>query len=254
MLDRRIAVAENHGMMKHFQCRLVGFAFCGLLSMILNQSVLAQERKELGDIDTDALMSDTQISAPCEADHMNLIWAIPIEFWKAAFASDPSMTPAQRAQIIGALEEYVIFGIVQADIGDAGEFDFYSEAEVRNAVEMGFTDANGTTRKITPTDQIGTEAQQLIATLKPMLSAAMGSMGQNLHFIPVDDDAGEAGRTWDPYAPGVLHFHLKTRAGKTLKGEMEGPVNALFVPRKCPNGKNAHISWKFCPWTGEELK
>ena len=214
----------------------------------------AQQRRASADVDIDGLTADTQISAPSGGDHMNMIWAIPIEFWKAAFAADASMTPTQRAEIIGALEEYVVIGIVQADIGDAGDFDFYTEGEVRKELNMSFTDADGNNRPIIPTDQVGTDAQQLLATLKPMLSAAMGNMGENLHFIVVDDDAGEAGRTWDPYAVGVLHVDLKTRAGEALNGKMAGPINALFVPRKCPNGKDAHVTWKFCPWTGEALK
>lgn len=208
----------------------------------------------MADIDMDALTGDMQISAPGGSDHMNLIWAIPIEFWKVAFAADPSMTPAQRAKFIGALEEYVVIGIVQADIGVAGDFDFYSEGEVRKELKMSFTDAEGKTRPITPTDQVGQDAQEMLEGLKPMLSAAMGNMGQNLHFIVINDDAGEAGRTWDPYAVGVLHVDLKTRDGETLNGKMDGPINALFTPRKCPNGKDAHVTWKFCPWTGEALK
>jgi hypothetical protein len=239
--------------MKRSRFALLLSAVCGI-SLLLNSIAGAQERKPMAAIDTDGLTGDTQISAPCGSDHMNLIWAIPVEFWKAAFASDPSMTPAQSAEIIGALEEYVIIGIVQADIGDAGQFDFYSEDEVRGALNMSFTDADGKAREIVPTNQVGLEAQQLLAALKPMLSAAMGNMGQNLHFIVINDDAGESGRTWDPYAPGVLAVDLKTRAGKALEGRMEGPINALFVPRKCSNGKDAHVTWKFCPWTGEELK
>ena len=208
----------------------------------------------MADVDPDTLSSDTRISAPCDGDHMNLIWAIPVEFWKAAFVKDPSMTPAQKAEIIRAIEEYIIIGIVQADIRVTGDFEFYSEVEIRNQLKMSFTDAMGKTRPISPTDQVGPDAQQLLAELKPMLSAAMGKMGQNLYFIVVNDDAGEAGRTWDPYAPGVLNVDLKTRADKALEGRMEGPINALFVPRKCPNGKDAHVTWKFCPWTGEALK
>lgn len=244
---------EHRAIMKRFSLALLWFAVCGL-SLILNPNAIAQERKAMADIDSDALTGDTQISAPCGADHMNLIWVIPIEFWKAAFAADASMTPAQKAEIIGALEEYVIFGIVQADIGDLGEFDFYTEGEVRKELKMSFADAEGKSRPIAPTDQVGQEAQQLLAALKPMLSAAMGNMGQNLHFVVVNDDAGEAGRTWDPYAGGVLNVDLKTRDGKALNGKMDGPINALFVPRKCPNGKDAHVTWKFCPWTGEVLK
>ena len=208
----------------------------------------------MGEIDSDALTRDTQTTAPCDSDHMNLIWAIPVEFWKAAFASDPTMTPAQKTEIVAALEEYVIIGIVQADVGALGAFGFYPEEEVREGLSMTFTDVDGNERDIVPAAEIGVEAQALLAALKPILSAAMGNMGENLHFIVIDDDLDGTGRTWDPYAAGMLSIDLKTRDGEALNGRLEGPINALFVPRKCPNGKDAHVTWKFCPWTGKELK
>lgn len=241
--------------MKRFPLAPLLSAACGIALLFASaQGAAAQERKAMADIDTDGLTGDTQFSAPCGPDHMNLIWAIPIEFWKAAFAADPSMTPAQQAEIVGALEEYLIIGVVQADIGDAGEFDFYSEDEVRASMAMSFVGENGKRREIAPTNEVGPEAQQLLAALKPMLGAAMGNMGQNLHFIVVNDEAGEGARTWDPYEAGEFVVNLKTRTGAALEGVMDGPINALFVPRKCPNGKDAHVTWKFCPWTGEALE
>ena len=230
---------------------LVFTCFC---VVALAPNAFAQERKDAVDIDTDAMTSQTQFSAPCGADHMNLIWVIPIEFWKAAFAQDPSMTPQQRAEIIGALEEFVIFGVVQADISNLGAFNFYSESEVRGAVKLSFTDANGNARAIKLADTIPPDAQALLGAMKPILTAAMGNMGQNFHFLVVKDEDGQGGRAWDPFAFGKLSVGLQSRDGKALNAELDSPVDALYVPRKCPNGKDAHVTWKFCPWTGQELK
>jgi hypothetical protein len=36
--------------------------------------------------------------------------------------------------------------------------------------------------------------------------------------------------------------------------ELELPLDSLFVPRLCPNGKPAHVSWDYCPWSGKKLK
>jgi len=219
----------------------------------------AQQRKAAVDVDIDAMTGETQFSAPCGVDHMNLIWAIPVEFWKVVFAQDPSMAESQRAEIIGALQEFVIFGVVQADITEAGAFDFYSEAEVSAAMTMAFTDGDGNARAIEKSESVPDDAQLLLSSMKPVLTAAMGPLGQNFHFIVVKDKDGisdsnsEAGRAWNPYAFGELTVNLKNRAGAALSAKLEGPVDALFVPRKCPNGKNAHITWKFCPWTGAEL-
>jgi hypothetical protein len=199
------------------------------------------------------MTTQTQFSAPCGAEHMNLIWVIPVEFWKAAFEQDPSMDAAQRAEIVGALEEFVIFGIVQADISSFGSFNFYPESEVAGGLKLSYTDAEGKARAIKLADQIPPDAEQLLGAMKPILSAAMGNMGENFHFMVVKDEDGTGGRAWDPYAAGTLTVNLKARTGDELAAELDGPIDALFVPRKCPNGKDAHVTWKFCPWTGEKL-
>ena len=217
----------------------------------------AQQRKAMADIDTDAMTGETQFSAPCSSGHMNLIWAIPVEFWKASFASDDSMSEQQRTEIIASLEDFVIVGVVQADIGDSGAFDFYSEEEVTAALKIAFTDTDGRTRSIAEAEDIPEATQQLLNAIKPILTAAMGQMGQNFHFVVIKDEAtgsdGSKRRAWDPYAFGELTLSLKSREGAALSAKLPGPIDALFVPRKCPNGKNAHVTWKFCPWTGVEL-
>lgn len=216
----------------------------------------AQQRKPMADIDTDAITGEMQFSAPCGADHMNLIWAIPVEFWQAVFAQDPSMTEQQRTEILAALQEFVIFGVVQADIAETGAFDFYSEAEIVAALNMVFIDADGKSRVIEKSASVPDDAQRLLSSMTPVLTAAMGQLGQNLHFIVVKDEASVSadGRAWDPYAFGELTMNLKNRDGAVLSAKLAGPIDALFVPRKCPNGKNAHVTWKFCPWTGVELE
>ena len=215
----------------------------------------AQQRKPMADIDTDAMTGETQFSAPCGSDHMNLIWAIPIEFWKASFALDATMTEQQRSEVIGSLEKFAIFGVVQADIAETGAFDFYREEELIAALKMAFTDSDGNTHIISRAESIPDQTQHLLDAIKPVLTAAMGPLGQNFHFIVIKDENGvRGGRAWDPYAFGELTINLKTRDGAPLSAKLAGPIDALFVPRKCPNGKNAHVTWKFCPWTGVELE
>jgi hypothetical protein len=51
-----------------------------------------------------------------------------------------------------------------------------------------------------------------------------------------------------------LTFDLKTRKDVQLTSRVGMPLDSLFKPRFCPNGKKAHISWEFCPWSGKKLK
>ena len=38
-----------------------------------------------------------------------------------------------------------------------------------------------------------------------------------------------------------------------MTARVELPINALFVPRLCSDGREAHVTWNYCPWTGERL-
>ena len=57
----------------------------------------------------------------------------------------------------------------------------------------------------------------------------------------------------DPYLQGLISVQIAKRNGDLMTADIEMPLNSLFVPRKCPNGKDAHISWKYCPWSGKLL-
>ena len=65
--------------------------------------------------------------------------------------------------------------------------------------------------------------------------------------------ADDGKRILDPYQPGGLQVDLKRKNNQPLQAKIEFPLNSLYVPRRCPNGKPAHVSWKFCPWTGAKL-
>jgi hypothetical protein len=60
-------------------------------------------------------------------------------------------------------------------------------------------------------------------------------------------------RVIDPYGPGRLTVQLEKRDGDFMAARVELPINALFAPRLCSDGREARITWKFCPWTGERL-
>lgn len=95
--------------------------------------------------------------------------------------------------------------------------------------------------------------QSVLDILRPTMQKKLGYLSNGIHFLvfPDVDESGE--RIVDPYIPGALEFWMETRSGKEMYGEIELPMDALFVPRICPNGKPAHVSWKYCPWTGEKL-
>jgi hypothetical protein len=86
-----------------------------------------------------------------------------------------------------------------------------------------------------------------------MLSATLGKLGESMYFVVLDDQV-KGHRVISPLEKGALRVTL-THEGPEPLGtfEFETPLDSLYVPRMCPNGKPAHISWVVCPWDGTKL-
>ena len=213
----------------------------------------AVERKKLSAIDTDKLTTDTQVTATCGDDHLNLVWWIPHEFWQATFVNDQSTSETDKREILDTMKPYSILAICQADISNFGAFKFYSKSEVLNKLVLKVESANGRVREITPVKNVDSDLDIMLSAFKPILSAAMGNLGENLHFYVLKDTDGAGNRQIDPYSAGSLGIQMRERDGTRLETSIELPLNSLYVPRKCPNGKDARVTWKFCPWSGQKL-
>ncbi len=229
------------------------------LTVAAQEQMQEQKQKRITDVRLDAFAEDTQTSAEnTPNDHVDVIWWIPQEYWAAAFAQDASLTPEARAALTAALSKYSMLAVVQADISALGQFSFYDRPKVAGALEIEVESPAGTL-KLQPVEAVDAEVAPLIAVLSPLLTAAMGNLGANMHFFVLNDRSlSNPGaldrRVIDPYERNTIRVALKTSAGERLAALIETPVNALFVPRMCPDGRPAHVSWKFCPWNGERLR
>ncbi|MBW4643856.1 MAG: hypothetical protein KME23_12850 [Goleter apudmare HA4340-LM2] len=56
-----------------------------------------------------------------------------------------------------------------------------------------------------------------------------------------------------PYKSGKLNISFNGKGNQQIGSVVNLPLNSLFIPRLCPNGKPAHVSWKYCPWDGTPL-
>lgn len=218
------------------------------------------ERKRLEDVRLEAIAQGTQaVPEGGPQSHMAITWWIPYEYWAVAFLADKSMSPVVREQALSTLRGFALIAVVQADIDERGMFGFYDQAQVATAMRVTLASGAGT-RELVPKAEVGQDLERLLGFLKPLLASAMGNLGANMHFFVFDDVDTEPGaeragtvRLLDPYAVSTLKVALRTKAGVDLLGTVETPVDALFVPRRCGNGKPAHVSWNYCPWDGKPL-
>jgi hypothetical protein len=223
-----------------------------LTLLLLALPAVAVDKKPIEEVDTGSMARDAQTN-PTGAgeDHISLAWWIPKEYWEAVMSRD-NVTPAEsKKELLKILSSVSLLAVVQGDVSE-GTFDFYSKEEVDKNLRITFSGESGK-KKLMIKDDIEPGLRDLLEVLKPILAGAMGNMGQNMHFYVIDDRSPR-GRVVDPYAEGIIEVELASRDNQVLDGKIELPINSLFVPRKCPNGKEAHISWKYCPWTGEKLE
>lgn len=212
------------------------------------------EKLPIEAVSTDAITTDTQATPPNSGDdHLALAWWIPVEFWEAVFARDETTSEADKKALIDSMKGISLIAVVQADISKFGAFRFYSKKEIESKFDLTFTNEKGKRKKLKKITEIDPDLEIVLGAIKPILGAAMGNLGNNFHFYVIDDQNADSSRTLDPYAKGTIEVQLARRDKTEMTAQIELPLNCLFVPRKCPNGKDAHVSWSFCPWTGKPL-
>jgi len=221
-----------------------------LLLAVLSASAYAVERRDLRQVNIDQLTSETQIVY--SEDGVHLVWWMPPEFWEASLLREKTMTAQQIEQVMKVIRPYSMLAVVQADVSAFGVFSFYDKEQVAKNISVRRQHDNRAS-KIELVTKVPADLELLQNQLKPILAAALGNMGQNFHFF-VFEEKKNGKRVASPYENGVLSILLADNKGKKIKPfDFETPLNSMFVPRICPNGKEAHVSWKVCPWDGTKL-
>lgn len=214
---------------------------------------MAAEKKQLRDVDSDAFTRATQVMPQAAGDdHMALAWWIPNEFWGTILSRDTTTSESDKKAMLDTMNGVSLLAVIQADITQLGAFRFYTKEEIQRNMTLTFSDTGGTARELVPMQTIDTELEIVLGVFKPILGAAMGNLGNNMHFY-VLNDRSESSRLMDPYEQGRFGIQLAKRDSSVMDVSIELPIDALYVPRKCPNGKDAHISWNYCPWSGTRL-
>jgi hypothetical protein len=220
----------------------------GLVSTMPAQAL---SRKAIKDVDVTAMTSELQKTAPGEGIH--LAWWIPTEFWEASVASDADMSEADKKALIGVMSKYSLLAVAQADISRFGTIAFYDRGVITEGMKIEFVD--GAKRKrLSPIEDYPDELRMILKIMTPMLESALGNTGKNLNFFVLSDtDQGD--RLLSPYGSSTLLVTLTNKKGEVLEPiRFEMPLDSLFVPRICPNGKPAHVTWVVCPWDGSKLE
>lgn len=225
-------------------------------TLILSSTfTIAVQKKLIKEINLDAFSSATMPRFQNVGNgHMAIVWWIPNEFWESVVAQNTTTSVADRKSMVNTFSGTSLLAVVQADISSLGAFTFYSKEEIQKTMQLSFVDKTGKKKRLRTMQTISADLELLLNVFKPILSNAMGNMGDNMHFFVLNDQINSKDRLLNPYKKGAIYISLKKKNGDLITTKIEFPLDILFVPRKCPNGKDAHISWNYCPWTGTALK
>jgi hypothetical protein len=220
------------------------------LGLTLSLQALAVEHKNIADVNVAALTAETQKMSNNNGVH--LVWWIPPEYWEASVTSSANVAEKERDAIIKALRGYSMLAVTQAEVAPLGNIVFYERDLIVKGMKIELADGKNITT-LTPVEKVPDDLQMLLKMLAPVLQSALGKLGENLQFFVLDDEIkGE--RLVSPYGNAALKVALTNKSGTVLEPFVfQMPLDALFVPRMCPGGKPAHVSWVVCPWDGTAL-
>lgn len=208
------------------------------------------QRKSIADVVIDDFTHDTQV-LHSEDYALTQAWWIPVEFWQAALSK---VNPALAEQAVQILRPYSMVAVVQADVTALGGFAYYARDDIAQRLQVQRVDAQGVPVALPQEKSVNPAVQNLLMQLTPLLGKAIGDMGRNMHFFVLADTDAQGQRLASPYEPGRIQIQLAASDTQPVQQlDIDLPVNALFVPRLCANGKPAHVAWKYCPWDGKPL-
>ncbi len=224
-----------------------------LCMLLLVASAFAAEKVPLEQLSTDELVAETQFEALEKIENgINICWWFPYEFWKAIMINDKQMTQAQKDSMLAIVEDVAFLAVVQVDVFPTGYFDYYPKETIKKGMTVQFVDPDGSVYALSIQKDMNPELQSMMDMIAMILTNAMGNLGSNMHFFLIENEY-DGKRIVDCYEEGEIRVRLTNSDGDRITTRLELPLDCLYVPRKCPNGKDAHVSWKFCPWTGEKL-
>ena len=223
------------------------FVFCTLLAL----PAAALERKLPGDVSLSRFIEQTRVVRFGPDNTSSLFaWWIPMEYWRVSMVQG-DVPPEDRDFILDRLADYTVV-VVQFSRIKKDDHAFADREELRRLLRITH-ERDGKVRRLKPVESENRRVETVLEAMMPTLVSGEGEFS-GMHVFVFDDTIDEpGGRRADPYRPGYLSIQVGHRTANRHEVRIDTPLDALYQPRLCPNGKPAHISWRFCPWSGAAL-
>lgn len=196
--------------------------------------------------DVQKLIQDTQILDQNQ-DKFRLIWWIPTEYWEESFRDVPSFTADQKQEFYRAVDDYIVFCVVDATMSPFGSVIPASRDQIADDLSL-VIDQGAQQRPLTDA-RVSSDAKNLFAMMKPVMANMLGQFGQGMEFFCFKGTDSEGKALLDPKGKGALSVHL----GKaTYKWRL--PLGSLLPPKYDPQtGEAFPGNYIYSPFTGQKL-
>ena len=220
-----------------------GTLLCGIGALVLTAPVLRAGEHV---VDINQLVAETQ-KQTAEANKLMMVWWMPEAFWRATLTQGQAMTAAGADQFLSVLRPYVLVAVVDGSIGPLGGMTFMDQAALASTIRL----VDGLGARYSPFDvkDLTSDARNLSAMMRPVLSSMIGQMGENMHFFffPSTDVNGD--RIADAAKPGGFAIEL---GQEVFRWKL--PLGSVLPRKVCPeDGETMNGAWNYCPWHGTEL-
>jgi len=222
------------------------FVLGAVMSLLyLRMPIQAQSNRQF-EIDLIKFTQETQKMSQ-DHDKMNLVWWIPVNFWKETFKRDPSVSRKDAEEFIDAIDDYVMVAIVDATIDDYGTASYKSYYNIKN--NLSILDRNQEEYLPLSSDKVSSEANELLSAFKPIMANMLGNLGQNMHIFlfPKKDSRGVI--IDDPKTEGSFTVNSGSSSYK-----WKLPLISLYPVMPCEKcQEECSTAWHYCPWCGTQF-
>jgi hypothetical protein len=197
-------------------------------------------------VDVQELIRETQ-KMEQKAHQITLVWWTPKEFWEVSMAQNPGVTAAQAQEFVKVFQPYIVLAVFDGKVSPFGGITYRPEPEIR--ADLRVLDKAGTSYAALTEDQIQPDTKNLLAMMKPVLTNALGPLGQNMNFYVFPGKDAKDQPIAEAKTPGALAVKVGDREFKWRL-----PLSSLLPPKACAKcQEKCSGAWSFCPWCGTAL-
>lgn len=199
--------------------------------------------KDISQVNISDFIKEVQIVKK-EGDNFKMVWWIPNEYWKVAMEGT-SMAPAKFVdQVFDAFKGYILIGTLHTELNAYG-------AMKPKPTKVQLKDKKGNIYEAVTKDELSSEYNDMLATLKPAMSSTLGEFGKLMDFH-VFKEVGKDGKS---IASATQSGEFTILLNRENKFNFKLPLSCLVKEKVCPtDGELLNGNWIFCPWHGKKLK